>query len=169
MDEWKMNSKEIKELKELLDLLKERGVSEFELERGKQKIRIKRESGSQTDAASRVAAASYVPAVAPLPSAPPAEAAPPEYVPEPSSGEVFIVKSPMVGTFYRAPNPNAPPFAAEGDVVEVGQVLCIVEAMKLMNEIESEVAGEVIRAYVENGKPVEYNQSLFAVKRSHKK
>ena len=61
------------------------------------------------------------------------------------------------------------PFAAEGDVVEVGQVLCIVEAMKLMNEIESEVAGEVIRVYVENGKPVEYNQSLFAVKRSHKK
>ena len=164
MDEWKMNSKEMKELKELLDLLKERGVSEFELERGKQKIRIKREP------ASRAAAVPNIPAVAPAPgAAPPAEAAPPEPAAEPSSGEVFIVKSPMVGTFYRAPNPNAPPFAAEGDVVEVGQVLCIVEAMKLMNEIESEVAGEVIRVYVENGKPIEYNQSLFAVKRSHKK
>jgi acetyl-CoA carboxylase biotin carboxyl carrier protein len=78
----------------------------------------------------------------------------------------FIMKSPIVGTFYAAPNPNAEPFAKVGDVVEVGQVLCIIEAMKLMNELESEVAGKVVRVYVENGQPVEYGQSLFAIEPS---
>ena len=74
-----------------------------------------------------------------------------------------------MGTFYNAPSPNAPAFVKLGDVVQVGQVLCIIEAMKLMNDIESEVAGEILRVYVENGQPVEYGQSLFAIKPSHKK
>jgi acetyl-CoA carboxylase biotin carboxyl carrier protein len=89
--------------------------------------------------------------------------------PAESSEEVHIIKSPIVGTFYSSPAPNAPPFVEVGDAVQVGQPLCIIEAMKLMNEIESEVAGEVVRAYVENGQPVEYGQSLFAIKPSHKK
>jgi acetyl-CoA carboxylase biotin carboxyl carrier protein len=75
----------------------------------------------------------------------------------------------MVGTYYRAPNPNSPPFVNVGDTVEVGELLCIVEAMKLMNEIESEMAGEILRIYSENGKPVEYGESLFAIKPSRKK
>jgi len=79
------------------------------------------------------------------------------------------MKSPIVGTFYAAPAPNAPPFVKVGDTVQVGQVLCIIEAMKLMNELEAEVAGEVVRVYVENGQPVEYGQSLFAIEPSHKK
>ena len=74
-----------------------------------------------------------------------------------------------MGTFYNAPSPNAPAFVKLGDVVQVGQVLCIIEAMKLMNDIESEVAGEILRVYVENGQPVEYGQSLFAIKPSYKK
>ena len=78
------------------------------------------------------------------------------------------MKSPIVGTFYAAPAPNAPPFAKVGDVVQLGQVLCIIEAMKLMNELESEVAGEIVRIYVESGQPVEYGQSLFAIKPSRR-
>jgi len=78
--------------------------------------------------------------------------------------DVTLVRSPMVGTFYNAPEPNAPPFVNEGDRVEVGQVLCIIEAMKLMNEIESEEAGEVVRVFVENGQPVQYGDELFALR-----
>jgi acetyl-CoA carboxylase biotin carboxyl carrier protein len=78
------------------------------------------------------------------------------------------MKSPIVGTFYGAPAPNAPAFVQVGDVVQLGQVLCIIEAMKLMNELESEAAGEVVRVYVESGQPVEYGQSLFAIKPSRK-
>jgi acetyl-CoA carboxylase biotin carboxyl carrier protein len=80
-----------------------------------------------------------------------------------------VVKSPIVGTFYSSPSPSAPPFVKVGDEVQVGQPLCIIEAMKLMNEIESDAAGEIVRIYVENGQPVEYGQSLFAIKPSRKK
>ncbi len=79
------------------------------------------------------------------------------------------MKSPIVGTFYSSPSPNAPPFVKVGDAVQIGQVLCIIEAMKLMNELEAEVAGEIVRVYVENGQPVEYGQSLFAIEPAHKK
>ena len=89
--------------------------------------------------------------------------------PQESTEDLYIIKSPIVGTFYNAPSPNAPPFVKLGDVVQVGQALCIIEAMKLMNDIESEAAGEIVRIYVENGQPVEYGQSLFAIKPSHKK
>ena len=86
-----------------------------------------------------------------------------------SAEDLHIIKSPIVGTFYASPAPNAPPFVQLGDAVQVGQALCIIEAMKLMNEIESEVAGEVVRTYVETGQPVEYGQLLFAIRPSHKK
>ena len=154
----------VKELRELLELLVERGISEFEMERGSLKIRVKR------DLRTLAPMSPPAPSSSTLPGSPT-----PALVPEvpvgaiPSADEVFIMKSPMVGTYYRAPNPNAPPFVNVGDAVEVGQVLCIVEAMKLMNEIESEVAGEILRIYSENGRPVEYGESLFAIKPSHKK
>ncbi len=163
----------LKELRELLDLIIERGIHEFEMERGNLKIRVKRDPGPLPPAAGTPPEPVVVvthgiespetPRTAPRPAAPAGGGS------EEASQEVFIVKSPMVGTFYQAPNPNAPPFVNVGDVVEIGQVLCIVEAMKLMNEIESEVAGEIVRVYIENGQPVEYGQSLYAIKPSRKK
>jgi len=90
----------------------------------------------------------------------------PEPQPEPASEKVHVLKSPIVGTFFGTPSPDAPPFVNVGDRVHVGQVLCIVEAMKLMNEIESEFAGEIARIHVENGQPVEYGQPLFTIKPS---
>ena len=171
----------LKELRELLDLLIERGIHEFEMERGNLKIRVKRDADPRPPAAGTPpepvvvvthgieAPGTPPPAPRPVAPAPVPEAPPPEAGREEAAEEVFIVKSPMVGTLYRAPNPNAPPFVNVGDVVEIGQVLCIVEAMKLMNEIESEMAGEIVRIYVENGQPVEYGQSLFAIKPSRKK
>ena len=166
----------LKELRELLDLLIERGIHEFEMERGNLKIRVKRDADPRPPAAgtppepvvvvTHGIEASGTPPPAPRPAGP---APVLEAGREEAAKEVFIVKSPMVGTLYRAPNPNAPSFVNVGDVVEIEQVLCIVEAMKLMNEIESEVAGEIVRIYVENGQPVEYGQSLFAIKPSRKK
>ena len=163
----------LKELRELLDLLIERGIHEFEMERGNLKIRVKRDADPRPPAAgtppeplvvvTHGIESSETPRTAPGPAVPAAGGS------EEASKEVFIVKSPMVGTFYQAPNPNAPPFVNVGDVVEIEQVVCIVEAMKLMNEIETEVAGEIVRVYVENGQPVEYGQSLYAIKPSRKK
>jgi acetyl-CoA carboxylase biotin carboxyl carrier protein len=101
----------------------------------------------------------------PQPSPPPAESEPAAD----STEGLFIMKSPIVGTFYSSPAPNAPPFVKAGDTVQVGQVICIIEAMKLMNELEAEVAGQIVRAYVENGHPVEYGQSLFAIEPVRKK
>lgn len=153
------------QIRELIDLLEERGLEEFELERAGVRIRIKRRG-----------------AVGPPPvfesyAAPPANPAPSPVAKAPSEegeaeaaelglrGEdVHIVKSPIVGTFYAAPRPDALPFVKLGDEVEVGQVLCIVEAMKLMNEIEADVAGEITRIYVENAQPVEYGEPLFAIR-----
>jgi acetyl-CoA carboxylase biotin carboxyl carrier protein len=91
-------------------------------------------------------------------------------VPTPSADEepgVTVVKSPIVGTFYRTPDPNSPPFVDVGDHVSIGQVLCIIEAMKLMNEIEAEVAGEVVRVHRESGQPVQYGDALFTIRQDH--
>ena len=162
-----MNSKEIKEL---VEFLIEKDVTEFELERGDVKMRIKR--GQQVQMiqapaaplmAAQVAAPAHVPMGAP-PSA--AVAAPGPSAPAPVAEEEGLhnVKSPIVGTFYESPSPGAPPFIKPGDHVAAGQVLCIVEAMKLMNEIESDVAGEVVKMLVANGQPVEYGQPLFAIR-----
>jgi acetyl-CoA carboxylase biotin carboxyl carrier protein len=104
-----------------------------------------------------------VPAAAPAAAAAPASAAAVPAVPEAEAG-VTVVKSPIVGTFYRTPDPNAPPFVDVGDRIRVGQVLCIIEAMKLMNEIEAEVAGELVKVHRESGQPVQYGEPLFSIR-----
>ena len=163
-----MNSKEIKEL---IEFLIEKDVTEFELERGDVKMRIKRGQEVhmvQAPMAPMMAAPvqTGVPMAAPVPVASaPAVGAPPAAAPAAAAEEgLHVVKSPIVGTFYEAPSPGAPPFIKPGDQVTSGQVLCIVEAMKLMNEIESDVTGEVVKLLVANGQPVEYGQPLFAIR-----
>jgi acetyl-CoA carboxylase biotin carboxyl carrier protein len=155
-----------KELKELIEFLVEKDISEFELERGDVKIKVKRAGEHMV-----VHARPEIPYVAvPVPQVPApalAAAAAPQTpaVAEPLALEnLHIVKSPIVGTFYEAPSPGAPPFVKVGDSVEVGQVLCIVEAMKLLNEIESDVAGEIVKKMGSNGQPIEYGQELFSIR-----
>jgi acetyl-CoA carboxylase biotin carboxyl carrier protein len=159
-----------KELKELIEFLIEKDIAEFELERGDVKVKIRRrEHTAQGRAeipfvavpAMPVGQAPQVGTVPGAGSASPATAP----APEPAVEEKLqIVKSPIVGTFYEAPSPGAPPFVKVGDTVEVGQVLCIVEAMKLLNEIESDVAGEIVKKMASNGQPIEYGQELFAIR-----
>jgi acetyl-CoA carboxylase biotin carboxyl carrier protein len=161
-----------KELKELIEFLIEKDIAEFELERGDVKVRIKR--GSPPVASSSAADARYFTVHAASPPAPEAgtsavpgtAAAPPAASEKASAPEegLHIVRSPIVGTFYESPSPGSPPFVKPGDVVEAGQILCIVEAMKLMNEIESDVAGEVVKKLVANNAPIEYGQELFAIR-----
>jgi acetyl-CoA carboxylase biotin carboxyl carrier protein len=161
-----------KEIRELIEFLIEKDIAEFELERGDVKLKVKR-AGAQVApqvvmaAPMQIAAAPVVAAapaaVSPTPTAPAAASASPAAAAEDESNWQ-IVKSPIVGTFYECPSPGAPPFVKTGDTVSVGQVLCIVEAMKLMNEIESDHAGTIVKSYVVNGQPVEYGQKLFAVK-----
>ncbi len=159
---------DLDELKEILKVLDERGIAEFELEKEGIKLRVCKASAGFVAAAppssvprERRALApgnGPGPEPAPVPSAAvPAETGQPE-----ESGTA--VTSPIVGTFYRAPAPDAPPFVERGDHVRVGQVVCIVEAMKLMNEIEAEVEGEILKVHVENGEPVQYGQPLFAIR-----
>jgi acetyl-CoA carboxylase biotin carboxyl carrier protein len=157
----------LKELKELIEFLEEKNIAEFEMERGDVKVRIKR-AGEQTivhtGGEPRFYAVPSAPAPAPeLGSAPVVAAAAPPAPPAPEAG-LHMVKSPIVGTFYEAPSPGAPPFVKPGDSVEVGQVLCIVEAMKLLNEIECDVAGEIVKNLAVNGQPIEYGQDLFVVR-----
>ena len=159
-----------KELKELIEFLKQQDIAEFELERGDVKVRIKRAVPSPSAPEARyfavhsapppAAQAGNAPAVNGL-STPPST--PKEVAPAPEEA-LHMVRSPIVGTFYEAPSPGAPPFVKPGDVVELGQVLCIVEAMKLMNEIESDVAGEIVKKLVSNNQPIEYGQELFAIR-----
>lgn len=153
---------DLDEIKQLIEFIKSRELSEFELEQDGVKIRIK--SGQQMVAVQQMPAAMPVmaapPAAAPAAPATPAPAA----APADEGGEVAIVKSPIVGTFYRANEPGAKPFVSVGDTVRKGQVLCIIEAMKLMNEIDSEYDGEVVSIYVENGQAVQYGERLFAIK-----
>ncbi len=155
-----------KELKELIEFLIEKDIAEFELERGDVKVKIKR-AGQHMVVQAR-AEAPYVAVTVPQAGAPAVVATPaatPVAPVEPVPAEnLHIVKSPIVGTLYEAPSPGAPPFVKVGDVVEVGQVLCIVEAMKLLNEIESDVAGEIVKTMGKNGQPIEYGQELFAIR-----
>jgi acetyl-CoA carboxylase biotin carboxyl carrier protein len=159
-----------KELKELIDFLKERDVSEFELERGDVKVRVKLNTHTALvvpQSLPTIAGPAAVPAVihtAPTtaPAAPAATPTPPPAVEE----DLHTVKSPIVGTFYESPAPGAPPFVKAGDAVRAGQVLCIIEAMKLMNEIEADVSGEVVKRLVSNGQAVEYGTALFAIRQA---
>ena len=156
------------EIKELVQLLVESGVAEIEVQRGENRVRIRRSLSGKNETA--VVAAPAVPAV-PAHAAPPSE--PAAGAPQPAqlapaspapTGSETIVKSPIVGTYYDAPKPGDPPFVRVGDSVEPGQVLCIIESMKLMNEIESEIAGVVISKLMENARPVEYGEALFAIR-----
>jgi len=161
-----MDAKKLEELRDLVEFLKANEIAEFDMEQDDLKVRIKF-AGAPTAGgldmaqwsrlmASAPASAHVAPAHA-MPAAVATSAAEPEEV-------LHEVKSPIVGTFYESPSPGAPPFVKIGDQVEVGQVLCIVEAMKLMNEIEADVAGEVMKRIATSGQPVEYGQALFAIK-----
>jgi acetyl-CoA carboxylase biotin carboxyl carrier protein len=155
----------LKELKELIEFLIEKEIAEFELERGDVKVRIKRAGEHMVvhgHGDPRFFAVSPAPPPAPVLGATPAVVATPAAVTQEES--LHAVKSPIVGTFYEAPSPGAPPFVKVGDTVAEGQVLCIVEAMKLLNEIESDVAGEVVKILASNGQPIEYGQELFAIR-----
>src|SRR5215467_9781048 len=170
-----MNPEEMKELKELIEFLKENKIGEFDLERGDLKVRIKfAQEGGAADLAnlSRLLAAAPAAVAAPvtLPTMqapavqPPPQAAASAPAAESEDASLHIVKSPIVGTFYESPSPGTPAFVKVGDQVEQGQVLCIIEAMKLMNEIESDATGEIVKRFVQSGQPVEYGQQLFAVR-----
>jgi acetyl-CoA carboxylase biotin carboxyl carrier protein len=159
------------EIKHLIEFIREQDLTEFELEQDGVKIRIK--SGSSPAAVPIVPTVSVVaappvaalPAVAPPPPSPaPASAAAPPTAADDDGPELAIVKSPIVGTFYRASEPAAKPFVDVGDTVKKGDVLCIIEAMKLMNEIDSEYDGDVVNVYVENGQAVQYGERLFAIR-----
>ena len=160
----------LKEIKELVDLITEKGISEFELERAGVRLKISRPGGSGPVqvSSSAHAAEARVPPVATPPPAPSQVIPPPPpavHAKTPPEAEgLQVVRSPMVGTFYSAPSQGSPPFVQIGDRVQPGQVLCIIEAMKLMNEIEAEIAGEVVACHVENGQPVEYGEQLFDLK-----
>jgi len=158
----------LKEIKELIEFLKEEDIAEFELERGDVKVRIKR-GGPAAPPDTRYYAVPSAPPSGPelgtapavAPAAPPVQ---PKQKEEAAEEGLHVVRSPIVGTFYEAPSPGAPPFAKVGDIVEVGQVLCIVEAMKLMNEIECDMAGEIVKKLASNGQPIEYGQELFLIR-----
>jgi acetyl-CoA carboxylase biotin carboxyl carrier protein len=150
----------IEELKALLEFVSERNIAELELEDGETKLKIRK---TLTPVAAPVA--EVVPAAGAVPERQPAavERALAEGAAPLENGLIYVT-SPMVGTFYRQPEPGAEPFAREGDYVKKGQVLCIIEAMKLMNEIESEFEGQLVKILVENGQPVQYGDQLFALR-----
>ncbi len=173
----------LKELRELVEFLKASGVTQFDMERPEMKVRLKFEGsapggvagggsaleaaalarlfsgGAPAGTAGQISAAE---AALPLPSTPTAAA---EIAAEPApEAGLHIVNSPLVGTFYDAPSPGAPVFSKVGDRVENGKILCIVEAMKIMNEIESDASGEIVAVYAKPGQPVEYGQKLFAIR-----
>ena len=150
------------EIKQLIEFIKSHELSEFELEHDGVKIRMKSGSGHQLVAVPQLTAAA--PSLAPVPAPAATSAALAAAPAEDDGGELAIVKSPIVGTFYRAAEPGAKDLASVGDVVRKGQVLCIIEAMKLMNEIDSEYDGEITSVYVENGQAVQYGERLFAIR-----
>ncbi|MDO4248289.1 MAG: acetyl-CoA carboxylase biotin carboxyl carrier protein [Neisseria sp.] len=148
---------DLRKLKKLIDLVEESGIAEIEVTEGEEKVRITRSTAAQTIYAA--------PPVhhAPAPAAPVAPAAPAAAEKAAPADHANAQKSPMVGTFYRAPSPTSPPFAEVGQSVKEGDTLCIIEAMKLMNEIEAEKSGVIKAILVENGQPVEYGEPLFII------
>ena len=148
---------DLRKLKKLIDLVQESGISELEVTEGEEKVRIAKQL-TAAPVAHQVYAAAPVAHAAPAAAAPAAAAAT-----EPAMPEGHVLKSPMVGTFYRASSPDAKAFAEVGDSVKQGQTLCIVEAMKLLNEIESDASGVIKAILVENGQPVEFGEPLFII------
>jgi acetyl-CoA carboxylase biotin carboxyl carrier protein len=165
-----MKPQDIADLKQLIEFLKEHGVGEFDLDRGDLKIRLK--FNPPTSAApsglgdlARLLATSPSAATIPTPPSQAPAATPAAPAADPNAG-LHIVKSPIVGTFYGSPSPGAAAFVSTGDHVDKGQVICIVEAMKLMNEIESDASGEIVKCFVTNGQPIEFGQPLFSIRLS---
>jgi acetyl-CoA carboxylase biotin carboxyl carrier protein len=170
-----MNADKLQELKQLIEFLKENKIASFELESGDEKVRISFGNEAGTLAPAQLSQLSQM-LSAQAGTLPAMHAAPTSQLASPSAAEssapaapteeagLHTVTSPMVGTFYESPSPGAPAFVKPGDQIEAGQVLCIIEAMKLMNDIESDVAGEIVKRLVTNGQPVEYGQALFTVR-----
>jgi acetyl-CoA carboxylase biotin carboxyl carrier protein len=163
----------LEELKALLQLLDDKDITEFELENEGMKLRV-RKAGAAAPAPTPTMLAPVMPAMMPgggyavsVPPAPTSTSASAEPAAAPAAApedDAVVVKSPIVGTFYRSPAPGAAMFVNVGDQVKVGQVLCIIEAMKLMNEIEAELAGEIVKIHHENGQPVQYGEPLFSIR-----
>ena len=162
---------EFGQLEKLLDFMEAHGLEEFEYEQAGLRIRLKKASASVNSAPQGRALPQVLPmqSQATEVSEPPLAAAVPASVPAAVGEELHTIKSPIVGTFYSAASPGAAPFVKIGDAIQVGQVVCIIEAMKLMNEIEADVSGELVRVLIENGQPVEYGQGLFAIRAAKKK
>ena len=163
-----MKQQDIEDLKQLIEFLKEYQVAEFDLDRGDLKIRLKFDqkeaaSAGLGDLARLLASAPKGVAQAAAAAHVPAQAAPAAPAADPDAG-LHLVKSPIVGTYYGSPSPGASSFVSPGDHVEKGQVICIIEAMKLMNEIESDAAGEIVKCLVSNGQPIEFGQPLFSIR-----
>ncbi|MCG6941539.1 MAG: acetyl-CoA carboxylase biotin carboxyl carrier protein [Thiohalocapsa sp.] len=150
---------DIRKVKKLIELLEESNVAEIEIHEGEESVRISRHGSMPMPMMMQAPAAPAAPAAAPAASATAAAAS----TAEPEVDEGSLVRSPMVGTFYRAPSPGSKPFVEEGQDVKLGDTLCIIEAMKILNQIECEKAGVVRRILVDNGQPVEYNQPLFVI------
>ncbi len=155
----------IKEIRDLIDFLSNSGLEEVNIETEEFKIKVKRSNDTQIVEQVAAPVVQTAPAPAPVPAAAPAPApaAAPAAAPAPAGGNHVDIKSPMIGTFYDSPNPESPAFVKVGDKVKAGQTVCIIEAMKLFNEIESEVSGTVVEILVDNSQPVEYDQPLFRV------
>ena len=156
----------MEELRELIALLRDNGLAELELEREDFRVRLRREGVVPSgDHAHFISVPAAAPTPAPAPAANPvSNPAPAAAAPAPEHQDLHVISSPIVGTFYRSPSPTAEPFVKIGSNVEPASVVCIIEAMKLMNEIQAEATGEVVKVYVENGQPVEYGQPLFGIK-----
>jgi acetyl-CoA carboxylase biotin carboxyl carrier protein len=166
----------VEQLKQILDLVREHELSELEIEQEGLRVKVRKDvsggpmvhpaAGASGHGAPRVGAGSTpasAAATAAAPAAPPTSQQPPLDEVD-TDVELAVVKSPIVGTFYRSPEPGAPSFVDIGTIVKKGQVLCIIEAMKLMNEIDSEYDGEIVNVYVESGQPVQYGERLFAIR-----
>jgi len=155
---------DIRKVKKLIELLEESNIDEIEIKEGEESVRISR-NGAQA-AASAAAAAYAPPQYAPPPAPMPMQAAAPAAAAEPAAAPAVsghAVRSPMVGTFYRSPAPTSPAFVEVGSTVKVGDIICIVEAMKMMNQIEADKAGTIEAILVDDGEPVEFDQPLFSI------
>jgi acetyl-CoA carboxylase biotin carboxyl carrier protein len=160
---------DVEQIEQLLKTMAEHNLEEFEYSRGDLRIRLKKPSAVGAVMVPRAPAAPEIIVAGPASAVPAAAPQASAAAETRSTDDMHLVKSPIVGTFYGSPSPGAEPFVKIGDYVDSGQTLCIVEAMKLMNEIESDGSGEVLRIFVENGQPVEYGQPLFGVRPSRKK
>jgi len=157
----KKNPMKAKEIQELIDYISNSGLAEVKIKTEEFELSIKKYADSAPVASAPVVVAA--PAPAPAPVAAPAPAPAPSVAPAATSSNLVEIKSPMIGTFYLTPNPDSAPFVSEGSSIKAGQTVCIIEAMKLFNEIESEISGKIVKILVSNATPVEYDQPLFLV------